>query len=205
MDHTSDAGKAAAKKSTWKLSISAYLAVWAACVLWFWLGRDGGGWIMAYTILSFGVILPITALMGAFRLEWKQELGRWRWAAMGFFSVMYVAALWATFVLSTHLEMANISTPPLYTFLIGLCPAAAGIALGWLVRSGKMGLNVPVVGLFLLLAVCYVGLKTMNGSLFRPVPVLDVPAGVLLLLGLWFSFRAMRQKRQSAGEKDPFQ
>jgi len=183
------AEKATGKKSNWKRNILAYTAVWAACVLWFWLGMGGGGWIMAYTILSFGVILPITTLVIAFRLEWKQNLGYWRWGAMGFFGLMYVAALWATFVLSTYLRVANISTPPLYTFLIGLCPSAIGIALGWMVRSRKMSLKVPVIGLYILLAVCYVMLKTMNGSFFRPVLILDVPAVLLLILGLWLCFR----------------
>jgi len=149
----------------------------------------GGGWIMAYTILSFGVILPITTLVTAFRLEWKQDLGHWRWGAMGFFGLMYAAALWATFVLSTYLGVANISAPPLYTLLIGLCPGAIGIALGWMVRSRKMSLKVPVIGLYVLLAVCYVRLKTMNGSLFRLVLILDVPATLLLILGLWSCLR----------------
>jgi len=191
------AEKAPCKGSKWKQSILICIAVWAACVLWFWLGMGGGGWIMAYTILSFGVILPITTLVIAFRLEWKQDLSYWRWGAMGFFSLMYAAALWATFVLSTYLRVAKISTPPLYTFLIGLCPGAIGIALGRMVRSRKMPLNVPVIGLYVLLAVCYVILKTLNGSLFRIVPILDVPAVFLLILGLWLCFRKMRQNRQA--------
>jgi len=192
-----NAEKTPCKESKWKQSILAYIAVWTACVLWFWLGMGGGGWIMAYTILSFGVILPITTLVIAFRLEWKQDLGYWRWGAMGFFSLMYVAALWATFVLSTYLRVANISTPSLYTFLIGLCPGAVGIALGWMVRSRKMTLKVPVIGLYILMAVCYVILKTMNGSLFRLVLILDVPAAFLLILGIWLCFRKMRQNRQA--------
>lgn len=198
MNHgKNDVGKTAGKGSKWKWNILAYMAVWCACVLWFWLGMDGGGWIMAYTILSFGVILPITTLAVSFRLEWKQNLGYWRWGAMGFFGVMYMAALWATFVLSTRLGTANISAPPLYTFLIGLCPSAIGITFGWAVRNGKMNLKVPLLGFLLLLAVCYVRLKTMNGSLFRFLPVLDVPAAFLLLLGLWLYFRKMRQNGQA--------
>jgi len=192
-----NAEKAPCKALKWKQSMLAYIAVWAACVLWFWLSMGGGGWIMVYTILSFGVILPITTLVIAFRLEWNQDLGYWRWGAIGFFSLMYVAAQWATFVLSTYLRVANISTPPPYTFLIGLCPGAIGIALGWMVRSRKMTLIVPVIGLYILLAVCYVILKTMNGSLFRLVLILDVPAVVLLILGIWLCIRTMRQNRQA--------
>lgn len=196
-------GRALGKGPKWKQSILAYIAVWTACVLWFWLGMGGGGWIMAYTILSFGVILPIATLVTAFRLEWKQALGSWRWCVMGFFGIMYLAALWATFALSTYLGATNISAPPLYTFLIGLCPGAVGIALGWAVRSGKIGLKVPVIGLVILLSVCYVGLKTLNGSFFRPVLILDVPAVLALLLGLWLCFKRMgkngRGKNKAGG------
>lgn len=28
-------------------SIIIYIAVWISCVLWFWLGMSGGGWVMA--------------------------------------------------------------------------------------------------------------------------------------------------------------
>lgn len=109
------------KMPDWKLSILIYMAVWTACVLWFWLGMGGGGWIMAYTILSFGVLIPITTLVIAFRLEWKQDLGIWRWAAMGLFSIMYVAALCATFVLSTFIGVANLAPPSMYACGIRSC------------------------------------------------------------------------------------
>ena len=188
---------ATGKTPRWQVSVGIYMAVWSLCVLWFWFGMSGGGWIMAYTILSFGVILPVTTLVISFRLEWKQNLGVWRWVSMGFFSVMYVAALWATFVLSTSLGVANIASPSLYTFLPGLCLSAVGIALGWLVRNKKLNPNAPAIGLFFLLAVCYMRLKTINGSFFRPVIILDIPAAIsLLILGLWALFR----KNKKAGQ-----
>lgn len=183
------------KRYKWKQSIIIYMVVWGACILWFWLGRTGGGWIMAYTILSFGVILPVITLVAAFLLEWKQNLGYWRWAAMGFFSIMYVAALWATFVLSTALGVAKIGTQPLYGFLVSLCLSAVGIALGWLVRSRKLSPKIPAMGLAVLLAACYVWLKTWNGTFFRPVPILDIPvAAMLFSLGLWFFFQKKKAK-----------
>lgn len=184
------------KISDWKLSIWIYMAVWIICVLWFWLGMSGGGWIMAYTILSFFVILPITTLVIAFRLEWKQNLGIWRWVSMGFFSIMYAAAMWATFVLSTFIGAANIAPPSLYILLVGLCLSAIGIALGWLVRSRKLSVNVPVIGLFLLLAIVYVKLKTLNGPFFRSVLILDIPATVILMApGLYILLKNPKNRR----------
>lgn len=42
------------KRFVW-LPATIYMVVWLFCVGWFWLGMDGGGWIMAYTILAFMV------------------------------------------------------------------------------------------------------------------------------------------------------
>lgn len=164
-----------------KACAMAYLSVWAVCVLWFWLGRGGGGWIMAYTILAFGFLLPVSALTASFLLEREQNLGLWRWAVMGLSGLLYMAALWATFSLSTLLSLTKLAAPSPYYFLGGLCPSAIGIALGWAARKWNVDPRVPAAGLFLLLCACYVRLKTLNGSLFRPVLILDVPALVLLL------------------------
>lgn len=187
-------GKTSKEKRTckppgWKFSVTIYAAVWAACILWFWLGRSGGGWIMAYTILAFGVMLPVITLVAAFLLEWGQNLRIWRWAAMAAFGVMYLAALWATFALATFLGAANIGAPSPYAFLAGFCPAAVGIAAGWMVRVKKTDLRVPVTALLLLLCVCYLELKTLNGSVLRFLPILDLPAFALLISGCWFLFR----------------
>ncbi len=182
--------------SEWKRSILLYMVVWTACVLCFWFSMDGGEWIMAYTILSFGVCLPITTLIIAFRLEWKQDLGIWRWAAMGFLSIMYVAAVWATFALSTFLGAANIASPFFSTLLVGFCSSAIGMSLGWLVRSQKLNGKVPAIGLFLLLGIIYVKLKTLNGSFFRPVLILDIPVAVILLTsGVWLLFQKVEKQK----------
>ena len=178
--------KNAETMADWKKSILIYMTVWTTCVLWFWFGMDGGEWIMAYTILSFGVYLPVTTLIIAFRLERKQDLGIWRWAAMGFLSIMYAAAVWATFALATFLGAANIASPFFSTLLVGFCSSAIGMILGWLVRSQKLNRKVPVIGLFLLLVILYVKLKTLNGSFFRLVLILDIPAAVMLVVsGAW--------------------
>ena len=57
------------KRSGW-LPVTIYMVVWLFCVGWFWLGMDGGGWIMAYTILAFMVLMPLAALVSAFLLAW---------------------------------------------------------------------------------------------------------------------------------------
>ena len=73
-------------------------------------------------------------------------------------------AAWATFALATFLGVANIASPFFPMLLVGLCSSAIGMLLGWLVRSQKLNGKVPVIGLFLLLVILYVKLKTLNGS-----------------------------------------
>ncbi len=192
--------KTSDKKSDWKRDALIYMTVWAACVLWFRLGIGGGGWIMAYTILSFGVILPVTTSATAFRLERKLDRGYPSLIVLGFLSVMYAAALLLTFVLSTYLGETKISVPSPYVFLIGLCSAVIGIVFGRAVRTEKMSPRVPVIAFVILIVFCYVILKTMNGSLLRPVPALDVPAALLLISGLRLCFKRARKGRQADGQ-----
>ncbi len=95
-------------------------------------------------------------------------------------------AAWATFALATFLGAANIASPFFSTLLVGFCSSAIGMILGWLVRSQKLNRKVPVIGLFLLLVILYVKLKTLNGSFFRLVLILDIPAAVMLVVsGAW--------------------
>ena len=47
------------------------------------------------------------------------------------------------------------------------------------------------------LVVCYAVLKTLNGSIWRLLPILDVPALVILGLGFWFLLR--KGKTAAAG------
>ena len=49
-----------------------------------------------------------------------------------------------------------------------------------------MNVKVPAIGLFVLLTVSYVKLKTLNGSFFRPVLILDIPVVIILfIMVLW--------------------
>ena len=148
-----------------------------------------GLFVIVYTV-AVNVKLYLPLRHTSFLLERGQDLGLRRWAAMGLFGLMYTAAIWATFSLSTLLSHARLEFPSPYYLLAGLCPSAIGIALGWAARKWNVSPRVPAIGLFLLLCVCYVQLKTFGGPLLRPVPILDVLA-LLLLLGTagWLLFR----------------
>ena len=176
------------KRSGW-LPVTIYMAVWLFCVGWFWLGMDGGGWIMAYTILAFMVLMPLAALVSAFLLAWKRPLGGWFWGALVLYGTLNFAAIVATFMLSTGLGITRLASSDILIFLLDMIPGAVGLCLGWLFRVRGWGPKAAVIALLVLLAVCYVHLKSLNGSILRPMLFLDVPALVLLMTGLWFLLR----------------
>ena len=177
------------KKRPGLLPMAVYSAVWLFCVGWFWLGRGGGGWIMAYTILAHGVLIPLAALVSAFMLAWARPLGFWFWGALALYGVMNVGAIAATFTLSTAIGVTKMAPIDAVVILLELVPGAVGLGLGRLFRVKGWGLKGAVAALMVLLAACYVGLKTLNGSIWRLLPILDVPALVILGLGLWFLLR----------------
>ena len=174
------------------LPVAVYLTVWLFCVGWFWLGRGGGGWIMAYTILAHMVLMPLAALASAFLLARERPLRGWFWGALILYGVLNIGAIAATFTLSTAIGMTKMAPLDVLVCLLELVPGAAGLSLGRLFRVKGWGSKAAVAALLALLAVCYVGLKTLNGSIWRLLPILDVPALVLLGLGLWFLLRKGR-------------
>ena len=171
------------------LPAAVYSVVWLFCVGWFWLGRGGGGWIMAYTILAHGVLVPLAALVSAFLLAWERPLRGWFWGALVLYGALNIGAIAATFTLSTAIGVTKMAPPDALVCLLELVPGAVGLGLGRLFRVKGWGPKVAVAALLILLAVCYVGLKTLNGSIWRLLPILDVPALVILGLGLWFLLR----------------
>ena len=177
------------KKRPVLLPAAVYLAVWLFCVGWFWLGRDGGGWIMAYTILAHMALMPLAALVSAFLLARERPLGGWFWGALVLYGVLNVGAIAATFMLSTGLGVTRLASPDVVVFLLELVPGAVGLGLGWLFRVRGWGPKASVAALLALLAVCWLLLKSVSVSPYRFLPFLDGPALVILGLGVWFLLR----------------
>ena len=182
------------KKRPGLLPAAVYLAVWLFCVGWFWLGRGGGGWIMAYTILAHMVLMPLAALVSGFLLAWERPLGGWFWGALVLYGVLNIGAIAATFMLSTGLGITRLASPDVVVFLLELVPGAVGLGLGWLFRVKGWGPKGAVAALLVLLAACWLLLKSISVAPFSFMPFLDVPVLVLLGAGLWFLLRKNRAK-----------
>lgn len=123
-----------------KNPIMIYAAVWALCVLSYWLFAfcyDGWSWFDTYNLMTFYIILPIATLMSAFFTEMKHEIGLWRLAIIAGHSIMYAAAEWATFALSTAVGMSKIGSPTWFAFIPGLFLSAVGFIFGLAVHVLK--------------------------------------------------------------------
>ena len=177
------------KKRPGLLPAAVYLAVWLFCVGWFWLGRGGGGWIMAYTILVHGVLVPLAAMVSGFLLAWERPLGGWFWGALVLYGALNVGATAATFTLSTAIGVTKMAPIDALVILLELVPGAVGLGLGWLFRVKGWRPKVAVAALLALLAVCWLLLKSISVDPYRFLPFLDVPALAILGLGLWFLLR----------------
>ena len=182
------------KKRPGLLPAAVYSAVWLFCVGWFWLGRGGGGWIMAYTILAHMVLMPLAALVSAFLLARERPLGGWFWGALVLYGVLNVGAVAATFTLSTAIGAAKIAPLEAMECLLELVPGAVGLGLGWLFRVRGWGSRAAMASLMVLLAACWLLLKSISVSPYSFMPFLDVPALALLGAGLWFLLRKNRAK-----------
>lgn len=114
------------------LWLAIYLPVWVFCAAWYWLGMSGGGWIMAYGILTLVVLLPLTTLASSALVGWRQDFGFWRWGAVALFPALYELHILVTTSLSTALGFTKIA--PLGAAVI-LYPAVAAV-LGLLIGMG---------------------------------------------------------------------
>ena len=184
------------KKRPVRIPAAVYLAVWLFCVGWFWLSRGGGGWIMDYTILAHMALMPLAALVSAFLLARERPLGGWFWGALVLYGVMNVGAIVATFTLSTAIGVTKMAPIDALVVLLELVPGAAGLGLGRLFRVKGWGNKAAVIALLALLAACWLLLRSISVSPYGFLPVLDVPALVILGLGLWF---LLRKGKSAAG------
>ncbi len=174
-----------------------YGAVWLFCVGWFWLGADGGGWIMAYTILTLGVLMPLAALISAFMLANRRALGGWFWGVLAGYGVLNLSVIAATFTLGTAIQAVNIA--PIDAPVVVWCfiPGTLGLALGWLFRVRGWSVKWALAVLLALLVACWIGIKSLAGSVLRWEPLLDLPLLAALILGVWFLFRRGGAKTQA--------
>lgn len=116
--------------------LAVYLAIWALCLLSFWMTRWLGGFVdaMGYSLLVFYLILPAATLVLSVWVGRDRAYAETRWLMLLFFGTMYMLAPYATFSLANTLCSGNRHWPELTAMLPGILCAAAGMGIGALLR-----------------------------------------------------------------------
>lgn len=118
-----------------RITVLAYLVVWALVILTFWLG--GRQDAMGYALVNLYLVLPVTTLAASAAVGLDEGWRGVRWLMLLFFGVLYMLAPYATFSLANMASFEQLRLPEAAAMLPGILCAAAGMGTGCLVRRLK--------------------------------------------------------------------
>lgn len=118
-----------------RITVLAYLVVWALVILTFWLG--GRQDAMGYALVNLYLVLPVTTLAASAAVGLDEGWRGVRWLMLLFFGVLYMLAPYATFSLANMASFGQPRLPEAAAMLPGILCAAAGMGIGCLVRRLK--------------------------------------------------------------------
>lgn len=126
------------QKVTKVMQIGIYLVLWAACLIWFWLGKGSdGGFAMVYSLSTFYLILPVTTFILSLQIGKDASWGKMGWLMPIFFGAMYSLEGFATFSMANTLAFGNQHLPSLEAAVPGVVISILGILIGFSVRKFK--------------------------------------------------------------------
>ena len=118
-----------------RITVLAYLVVWALVILTFWLG--GRQDAMGYALVNLYLVLPVATLAASAAVGLDEGWRGVRWLMLLFFGVLYMLAPYATFSLANMASFEQLRLPEAAAMLPGILCAAAGMGIGCLVRRLK--------------------------------------------------------------------
>ena len=118
-----------------RITVLAFLVVWALVILTFWLG--GRQDAMGYALVNLYLVLPVTTLAASAAVGLDEGWRGVRWLMLLFFGVLYMLAPYATFSLANMASFEQLRLPEAAAMLPGILCAAAGMGIGCLVRRLK--------------------------------------------------------------------
>ena len=118
-----------------RITVLAYLVVWALVILTFWLG--GRQDAMGYALVNLYLVLPVTTLAASAAVGLDEGWRGVRWLMLLFFGVLYMLVPYATFWLANMASFGQLRLPEAAAMLPGILCAAAGMGIGCLVRRLK--------------------------------------------------------------------
>lgn len=118
-----------------RITVLAYLVVWALVILTFWLG--GRQDAMGYALVNLYLVLPVSTLAVAVMMGLDEGWRGVRWLMLLFFGILYMLAPYATFSLANMASFGQLRLPEAAAMLPGILCGAAGMSIGCLVRRLK--------------------------------------------------------------------
>ena len=117
-----------------KLSFFVYIIIWFLLLLWFWIGlaQDGA---MAYSMISFYLVLPISSFI--ISCIWRTKNTLKKWLLPVFFGLMAMLLSYLTFSLANTIAFHNLHIPDLKMALISAAPSLVGL----LINTGIMAFS----------------------------------------------------------------
>ena len=109
--------------------IAAYLVVWVASLLTFWLIASGSD-AMGFSLVFLWGLLPAATLVVSI-LMGKRDYGKkWKWIAPPIFGVLYMLNEYATFEAANMAAFGKINLPRWGMILAGALISLAGLGIG---------------------------------------------------------------------------
>lgn len=120
------------------IEVVGYLLVWALTIIGFWTIM-GPTDIMAYTILTMYLALPIATILCSLFIGLDNGWNKFRWLMVLFFGVMFMFAVYGTMHLASHngepITFVGVLTSMSFeAFLGGALCSAFGMGIGTLIR-----------------------------------------------------------------------
>ena len=126
------------QKLTKMMQIGIYVMLWAACLVWFWLGQGSdGGFAMGYSLITFYFILPVSTFIISILIGKDISWGKWKWLMPFFFGVMYSLENFGTFLMANNIACGNQNIPAIEDAIPGFIISLIGLLIGILFRRCK--------------------------------------------------------------------
>ena len=114
------------------LLAAVYLGIWMFTILFFWLFTSRSD-AFGFSLLFLWILLPVTTLIISFLIGLNNFWGKWKWASVIDFGVMYMLAEYLTFSLANMTAFSKFNLPDFGLLALGMIISAVGLGIGSLV------------------------------------------------------------------------
>ncbi len=126
------------QRLTKMMQVGIYIVLWAACLLWFWLGRgSGGGFAMGFSLITFYFVLPVSTFVISILIGKDGSWGMWKWMMPFFFGVMYALENFGTFLMANNIACGNQNLPSVEDAVPGFVISLLGLLIGMVMSICK--------------------------------------------------------------------